>query len=155
NARTVGLIPGTPGAAAAFRLGPGQQTPLLVAARNNRVDAMRALIAGGADPKLKAQDGTTLLLAAAASGRLEAVEYAYQFDQDVPAKTDAGPTAMHAAVTGTPARATQAQICAMIQFLADKGAPLDEKDNRGRTPISIADVIPIDNAVTLLTSLIE
>jgi hypothetical protein len=30
----------------------------MLAAKTNHVDAMRALIAAGADPKLKAQDGT-------------------------------------------------------------------------------------------------
>ena len=37
---------------------------------------------------------------------------------------------------------------------ADKGVPLDEKNARGRTPIDIADVLPIDKAVELLTDLI-
>ena len=50
--------------------------------------------------------------------------------------------------------ATQAEICEVIQFLADKGAKLDEKDGRGRTPIDIADRLPIDKGVDLLTALI-
>ena len=50
--------------------------------------------------------------------------------------------------------ATQPEICKVVQFLADKGAPLDEKDARGRTPIDIADILPIDKAVDLLTQLI-
>ena len=50
--------------------------------------------------------------------------------------------------------ATQADICEVIQFLADKGAPLDEKNARGRTPMDVADILPIDKAVSLMTSLI-
>jgi len=42
----------------------------------------------------------------------------------------------------------------VVQFIADKGAPLDEKDGRGRTPIDIADGPPIDKAVELMTQLI-
>ena len=61
---------------------------------------------------------------------------------------------MHAAVTGTWRNSTQPEICKVIQFLADKGAPLDEKDARGRTPIDIADILPIDKVVDLLTELI-
>ena len=61
---------------------------------------------------------------------------------------------MHAAVTGTMANSTQVEICNVVQFLADKGAPLDEKDARGRTPIDVANVLPIDKAVELLTKLI-
>ncbi|HTX36807.1 MAG TPA: hypothetical protein VME43_17380, partial [Bryobacteraceae bacterium] len=72
----------------------------------------------------------------------------------VNAKTTTGATLIHASVTGTLGPATQPQICEVIQFLADKGAPLDEKDARGRTPIAVADVLPIDKAVDLLTKLI-
>jgi hypothetical protein len=42
----------------------------------------------------------------------------------------------------------------VIRFLAEKGAKLDEKDRTGRTPISIADTLPIDKGVELLTQLI-
>ena len=64
---------------------------------------------------------------------------------------------MHAAVTGTAQGATQEaqdRVCEVIRFLAEKGAPLDEKNAQGRTPIDIADVLPIDKAVDLLTELI-
>jgi ankyrin repeat protein len=115
---------------------------------------MRALIAAGADPKLKAQDGTTLLMAAAGSGHLEPVQYAYEFDQDVNAVNDSRNTVVHATVTLTMTNSTQPEICRVIQFLADKGAPLDEKNARGRTPIETADTLPIDKAVELLTDLI-
>jgi hypothetical protein len=62
---------------------------------------------------------------------------------------------MHAAVNPAAMQtSTQPEICKVVQFLADKGAALDEKDANGRTPISIANVLPIDEAVTLLTKLI-
>ena len=155
NARTAQSNFGGRGGGGGFRAPAGQQTPLLMAARANHLETMQALMAGGADPKLKAQDGTTLLMAAAGSGHIDIVKYAFQFDQDVAAKTTSGATVIHSSVTGTLGPATQAQICEVIQFLADKGAPLDEKDARGRTPISVADVLPIDKAVDLLTKLIE
>ena len=41
-----------------------------------------------------------------------------------------------------------------MQFLADKGVPTDNKDARGRPPIDIADVLPLDTVVDLLTQLI-
>jgi len=132
----------------------GEQTPLMVAAKANHPDVMRALIAAGADPTLKAQDGSTLLMAAAGSGHLEPVKYAYEFDQDMKAVNDTGNTLVHAAVTFTLAQSTQQEVCRVIQFLADKGAPLDEKNARGRTPIEVADILPIDKAVDLLTELI-
>jgi ankyrin repeat protein len=155
NARTAKSdFAGRGGGGGGFRVVAGEQTPLLVAARANRPEAVRALVAGGADPKLKAQDGTTLLMAAAGSGHVEMVRYAYELDSDVKAKTNTGSTVMHATVTGTMALSTQPEICKVIQFLADKGTPLDEPDARGRTPINVADILPIDKAVELLTDLI-
>ena len=93
-------------------------------------------------------------MAAAGSGHVEIVKYAYEFDQDVKAVTNTRATVMHSAVTGTTLNATQPEICQVVQFLADKGAPVDEKDARGRTPIAVADILPIDKAVDLLTQLI-
>ena len=155
NARTAKTQGGRGGfGGGGFRIPPGEQTPLLMAARANHPEIMRALVKAGADPSLKAQDGTTLLMAAAGSGRIEAVQYAYELDPNVKAVNDTGGTIMHAAVTGTGA-VPQPEICKVVQFLADKGVPLDAKDNRGRTPMVIADILPLDTVVTLLTKLIE
>ena len=49
---------------------------------------------------------------------------------------------------------TQPEVCEVIQFLADHGAKLDEMNAARRTPISIADNLPVDMAVDLLTKLI-
>ncbi len=126
-----------------------------MAAKANHPAIMKALIEHHADPKLKAQDGTTLLMAAVGSGHVGVVKYAYEFDQDMKAATDTGDTLTHAAVTGTLGPlATQADICEVIQFLFDKGAPIDEKNARGRTPMDVADILPIDKAVELMTKLI-
>ena len=138
-----------------FRPIAGEQTPLLLAAKANHPEVMRALVDAGADPKLKDQSGGTLLMAAVSSGHVEAVQYAYELDPDVKAVTATGSTLMHLSVQGTMANSTQEEICKVIRFLADKGAPLDEKDGRGRTPIDLADILPIDKAVDLLTDLIK
>ena len=153
NARTAKAEMG-PRGGGGFRFVSGEQTPLMLAARANKEDVMRMLVAAGADPKLKAQDGSTLLMAAAGSGHVGVVKYAYELDPDVKAVSSTGATAMHSAVTFTTANATQAEVCEVVQFLADKGVPLDEKDARGRTPIEIADILPIDKAVDLMTQLI-
>jgi uncharacterized protein len=137
-----------------FRLPAGEITPLHVAARANQLEAMKLLVAAGADPKLKGEDGTTLLMQAAGSTNVEVVEFAYRLDQDVKAVTDSGATVIHACVTGVGPAADQKEICKVIRFLAEKGAPLDERNDRGRTPIDIADVLPLDQAVDLLTELI-
>ena len=157
NARTNKTQPSGRGAPAGgpFRLPPGEQTPLMMAAKANQEAIMKALIEHHADPTLKAQDGSTLLMFAAGSGHVGVVKYAYRFDQDMKAVTATGDTIAHAAVTGTLGpTATQADICEVIQFLFDKGAPIDEKNARGRTPMDIADILPIDKAVGLMTQLI-
>src|SRR5262249_4715813 len=126
NAKTAKAAPAGGGASAFFRQ-VGEQTPLMMAAKANHVEAMRALVAGGADPKLKGQDEGTLLMAAAGSGHIEAVKYAFELDPEVEAVNDQGSTVVHASVTFTTANATQQQICDVIRFLAEKGAPLDAK----------------------------
>lgn len=138
-----------------FRGPSGEQTPLLLAARANHKDVMEALVKAGADPAVKAQDGGTLLMAAAGSGHVEVVQYAYELAPDVKAVTDRKSTVMHAAVTGSMQNSTQPEVCKVIRFLAEKGADLDDVDARGRTPLAIADFLPIDQAVELLTKLIE
>jgi ankyrin repeat protein len=160
NARTAATPmpergPGGAGVGAAFRYVAGEQTPLMLAAKADHVDVMRALVAAGGDATLKAQDSTTVLTAAASSGHLDAVQYAYELNPDVKtASAITGTTVLHAAVLGTAAVATQDQICEVIRFLAGQGAPLDETDGRGRTPLFYADLLPIDKAVTLLHDLI-
>ena len=93
-------------------------------------------------------------MAAVGSGHIEMVKYAFGFDKNIMAVTDMGTTLAHASVSGTLANATQKDVCNVIQFLADNGAPLNEKDGRGLTPIDLADYAPIDKAVELLTQVI-
>jgi uncharacterized protein len=145
--------PSTP-ARGDFRAIAGEQTPLLLAARNNRVDVMRALIEAGADTMLKAQDGATLLLAAAASGRVSATKYAYEFDKVVKVVDKSGRTVMHAVVSNPGGGATQDEMTELVQYLADIGAPMDEKDARGRTPIQAGDGIPLDKPIQRMAEII-
>jgi ankyrin repeat protein len=131
----------------------GEQTPLMMAARGDHLETMRALVAGGADPSIRAQDGANVLMAAASGGRLPTVQYAYELDPHVDVVTSGtGNTIMHVAV-GLAGR-TQPEVVEVMQFLADRGAKLDEMNAANRTPISLADGQPVDLAVDLLTKLI-
>jgi len=130
----------------------GEQTPLMLAAKGDREDAMRALVAAGADPTLRADDGSTLLITAAGGARLATFKYAYELDPHVDILASDQSTVMHAAANL--GGRTQAEVCEVVQFLADHGAALDELDAAGRTPLSIADRLPVDRAVDLLTKLI-
>src|SRR5439155_166595 len=120
--------------------------------RADHEDVMRALVAAGADPARKAQDGTSVLMAAAAGARLTTLKYAYEIDPHVDVVTTTGNTPMHVAVALN--GRTQPEVVEVIAFLADHGARLDEMNRAGRTPIAIADGLPVDLAVDLLTKLI-
>jgi ankyrin repeat protein len=155
NARTPKstVLAGARGGGGGFGRGgiAGEQTPLMLAARADHEEIMRTLVAAGADPGLKAQDGTTVLMSAAAGGRLKTFTYAYEIDPHVDVVTTTGNTPMHVAV-GLNGR-TQPEVCEVIRFLADHGAKLDELNGAGRTPMAIADGLPVDLAVDLLTKL--
>jgi ankyrin repeat protein len=132
----------------------GQQTPLMIAARVNRPDIMKVLVAAGANPKMHATDGSTLLMAAASGGHIESVKYAYELDPDIKAMTDRKETVMHAAMIGTRRYATEAQVTEMVKFLAEHGGELDSMDINNRTPIALAKIIPLDSTIELLTKMI-
>jgi ankyrin len=134
-------------------------TPFLLAARFLEVGIMRVLAAGGADPALAMDDGTTALMAAAGIGwedlgysvdrrsrsapagsyppdpeeesrTLEAVMVAAAQGVDVNTADPAGDTALH----GAAARGFRT----VIQLLVGKGAKLDVKNKRGQTPLAVA-----------------
>lgn len=124
-------------------LGEGA-TPLMRAARNADVDAMRLLLANGADPTLRQKNGTTALMLAAGLGHglgvfakeyatepamLEAVKLLVAQHVDVNAADDKGETALHfAALASDP----------VVGFLAANGANLEAKDKQGRTALDMA-----------------
>ena len=94
-----------------------------------------ALTAAGETPhpvycELTAPDGTTVALAAAGSGNLDAVKYALELD---PKLDYIGPnhrSIMHFAI----ANKNPDTAIPMLQYLADKGAKLDVPDAKGDTP---------------------
>jgi ankyrin repeat protein len=129
-------------------LGAGATT-FLRAAKSGDIEMMRALVAGGADPKLAMPNGTNALLFAAGLGwrngspaapsydqgsdeeGIEAIRFLLQLGFDIKGANDAGDTALHAAISG---RGSEA----IIKFLVDQGADPEAKNKRGQTPRSIA-----------------
>jgi uncharacterized protein len=111
-----------------------RKPPLLMAAENGLASVMRALAEGGADVKYRAADGTNIMLAAAMSGKLSALELALQWIPD-PNTTDArGQTALHLLLQGDGGTETQA----MMQLIADKGGRIDIRDRGGLTAADAA-----------------
>lgn len=118
-------------------------TPFLLAAKAVDLDMMRLLLELGADPLLANEDGTTALLVAAGVGiwsssespgsageALEAVKLMVELGDSVTTVDDNGDAALHGAVMrGSPE---------LVLYLLEHGAALDPVNERGWTPLTIA-----------------
>ena len=137
-------------------------TPFWRAAMSSDVEAMRVLVAGGADPNLTTEAGVTPLMVAAGLGWignfsqnapgsfLEAVKYCLELGNDVNAVDEKGFTALH----GAASRGDNE----MVRLLVDRGARVDIVNKEGN---SVADMafgpsrffIPKPDTVELLVKL--
>ncbi|HYR91369.1 MAG TPA: ankyrin repeat domain-containing protein [Terriglobia bacterium] len=120
------------------------QTPFLRAAWAGDLTVMRLLLKYGADPKVATFAGTTALMAAAGvnwvvdqtfdegpKALLEAVKLCYELGLSVNDVNSMGITA----VMGAANRGSDD----ILEWLVEKGAKLDVKDNEGRTPMNWAE----------------
>jgi ankyrin repeat protein len=117
-------------------------TPFVVAASAGDAPLMRVLIEAGGNPQLTTKEGTTALMAAAGVGRravessvteeraIEAALVALEHGADVNAANEAGDTALHGGAA--------LRWPALVKLLAEKGAALDARNKRGRTPLANA-----------------
>ncbi len=133
------------------------------AAMSSDVEAMRILIAGGADPNLATDSGVTPLMVAAGIGWagnftqnapdswMEALKYCLELRADVNAvETRKGYTALH----GAASRGDNE----MVQYLVDRGAKVDVLNKDGNSPADMAFgpsrfFIPSPETVDLLVKL--
>jgi ankyrin repeat protein len=118
-------------------------TPFIRAAKTGDVAAMRLLLDHGADPRAVTKDGVSALMAAAGLGwrygqsqvpesdSVKAVQFCLEHGADINAVNVTGETALHGAAT----RGAND----IIRLLAGRGAKLDIKDKRNRTPLDIAE----------------
>lgn len=118
-------------------------TPFIRAAKTGDVAAMQLLLDHGADPRAATKDGVTALMAAAGLGwrygqslvpesdSLKAVQFCLEHGADVNAVNVTGETALHGAASHG--------ANDIIRLLAERGAKLDVKDKRSRTPLDIAE----------------
>jgi ankyrin repeat protein len=136
-------------------------TPFFLAAKFVEVDVMRALAAAGADAKLKLNDGTTPLMAAAAVGWAEASPSRNKYGRHTRRETIAPAAGLppdeeaalacvklalergddvnavnHAGDTALHGAAL-AEYISIIQLLADKGANLNAQNKKGLRPLDL------------------
>ena len=122
-------------------------TPFFNAARTGDVDLMRVLVEYGADAFLPNEDNTTPLMAAAGVGvspgsdpgtneeALEAFKFVLELGGNISTvNTKEGATALH----GAAGRGANA----IVQLLVDRGACLDATNDKGHTPLAIAEGVP-------------
>jgi ankyrin repeat protein len=109
---------------------PVAKPPMVFAAEAGSADALKALVEGGAKVSVKAADGTTVALAAAGSGNVDAMKYVLELDPDLTAIGPEGKSIMHFAI----ANKNPDTAIPMLQYLADKGAKLDVKNTKGDSP---------------------
>lgn len=130
-----------------FRGGGGPNTagatPFLIAAAAADLALMRLLLERGVDPRVATNANVTPLVAAAGLNRIEdshiseaqalgVVKFLVEeLGADVNAATKTGDTALHAAAT--------LAYDQMVQYLVDKGANLNAKNEMGWSPLTIAD----------------
>ena len=127
-------------------------TPFFLAASFNDLESMRILVEGGADPTLRADDGTTALMVAAGGDYVEgadkygvrwfgdnlplqqsalaAVQYLLELGLDINATNVHRQTTLHGGVYlgGT----------LLVPYLVEQGAEIDVVNIRGQTPWMVA-----------------
>ena len=143
QARLVKAPPQFGYASGRFRVSLVGATPFLLAAMDGNLDVMRALAAAGADPAIGTAERTTPVMVAAGLGQvpaetrvqeqdsLAAVRLALALGADVNGANQVGRTALHGAA--------HIRSDAIVQLLVDHGAQINVADERGITPLMIAE----------------
>jgi cytohesin len=145
-------------------LGSGT-TPLMRAARAGDAEAMKLLLAKGADPKLTTKDGSNALMFAAGVGyrdkntrgseseALAALKVAIEAGLDLKQANSKGETALHGAA--------DRGADTIVQYLVEHGADINAKTRQGFTPLDVAMgkavfiqlPVPHDSTIALLRKL--
>jgi TPR repeat protein len=154
EARTLTPLPAPPLVPGAVPVGGGSTvggTPFLLAAASGDATVMRLLVSLGARTQVRAQNGATPLIAAATgnrdyavriteSARLEAVQLAADYGDDLEAEDNRGYRAMHAAAA--------AGYHEIVSFLLGKSADLNPRTRErsegsivlaGQTPLGMVE----------------
>jgi ankyrin repeat protein len=108
--------------------------PLLLAAQSGYAEVMQVLVDGEANPQFRMPDGNNVVLAAAASGKLEALRLALSLVPNPNIATNDGDTPLHVLLS----MGSGAELAPMMKLLAERGARTDIRNRSGRTAADIA-----------------
>ena len=109
--------------------------PLLIAAQAGQAEAMRMLVAGGAEAGFVDSNGRNVVLAAATAQSLDALAYALELAPDVNVADAGKATALHHLLGG----AFHPGLEPMLRLLASRGARIDLADADGRTAAALVE----------------
>jgi ankyrin repeat protein len=113
-------------------------SPLMFAARDNNVEAIKTLIAAGADVNAKNAQGSTPLMWAAAAGSTAAVRCLLRTGADVNAKAGHGKTALSLTIeyfSPNHIEQNKGAFVLVVRELLASGAKVDSKEDNGLTPL--------------------
>ena len=121
-------------------------TPLMLAAKENRLSVFRRLIEAGAGVDERSLRGETALMSAAFAGAKEAFFSAYAFGADLKARDRRGSSVLHYAAVGPElsrvvnewrglASRQTGTANRIPHFLLTKGFDPNDRDIRGETPL--------------------
>jgi serine/threonine-protein phosphatase 6 regulatory ankyrin repeat subunit B len=143
NARTSKDSPRTSNSGVSFK----GAAPLFLAASVGNFEGVRSLVAGGADPFMKTDDGTAPLQVATWGGNpyirdwtedekkslFETTKVLVELGADVNAAGEHKWTALHGAAYKA--------VDSVVQYLVEHGAKMEVFDEYGQTPLSIANAV--------------
>jgi ankyrin repeat protein len=109
--------------------------PLLLAAQAGQIDAMKCLVAGGANRTFVAENGVNIALAAASGHSAAALEEALALAPNANVADAKGTTPLHLVIGG----GMHDQLGAMLKVLAAHGAKPTLANARGTTPAQMAE----------------
>ena len=112
--------------------------PLIVAAEKGAADVIELLVAAGADPKVEMPDGTTIIHAAIASDRLNAVAAALRARPEVNVQDKNGNTPLHAIIALRRYPGSESEQ--ILKLLAAQGARIDIKNKDGKVAADMAEL---------------
>ena len=114
-------------------VGPGGQTPLMLAVLTGKTEVVKLLLEKGADVTIGEQDGYTPMHGAGFQGRHEVAKLLIDHGLDPLDAHKDGYTAIHRACWGKEERHTET-----VRVLLEAGVPYDLKASNGKMPLEMA-----------------